>query len=224
MDWTLSRDALILHTLQTVPLVTVPGTTHAYSNFGYCLLGRIVEIISGMDFEQYVCQHIFVPCHITNAFVEKDCKPPQNGCDYFKTTAAATDQKMTTHVCEKCEDGWYPLVRRFDSHGGWCMSASDLIKFSVALDQDHVLLSAESRKMLLTAPSVSANYAMGFQVGAGTTRWHTGSIDGTGAILVKTKRGGKNRHWGLVINSTFVNELDRFGWEVLETVEAVCTK
>lgn len=31
-----------------------PGERYAYSNFGYCLLGRVIEKLSGMTYEAYV--------------------------------------------------------------------------------------------------------------------------------------------------------------------------
>ncbi|MEO1528830.1 MAG: serine hydrolase domain-containing protein [Planctomycetota bacterium] len=34
---------LIAWTIQNQPLETTPGSNYAYSNFGYCLLGRIIE-------------------------------------------------------------------------------------------------------------------------------------------------------------------------------------
>src|SRR3954468_19201462 len=33
------------------PLDSDPGTAYAYSNFGYCMLGRVVEAISGKSYE-----------------------------------------------------------------------------------------------------------------------------------------------------------------------------
>jgi CubicO group peptidase (beta-lactamase class C family) len=41
--------------------VRPPGKLTAYSNYGYALVGYIVEQVSGMPFEQYVEQHLFQP-------------------------------------------------------------------------------------------------------------------------------------------------------------------
>jgi CubicO group peptidase (beta-lactamase class C family) len=45
---------LIAWTLQNVPLKYDPGTHFLYSNFGYCILGRVIEKISGRAYEPYV--------------------------------------------------------------------------------------------------------------------------------------------------------------------------
>lgn len=38
-----------------------PGSRSAYSNYGFILLGRIIEEVSGLTYEQYIQQNIFTP-------------------------------------------------------------------------------------------------------------------------------------------------------------------
>ena len=38
-----------------------PGSTHAYSNFNYRTLGRLVEVVDGHDFDTYLDENIFTP-------------------------------------------------------------------------------------------------------------------------------------------------------------------
>src|SRR5262249_3504 len=40
------------------PLEFDPGIKYAYSNFGYCLLGRVIEKVSGQSYEQYVRKEV----------------------------------------------------------------------------------------------------------------------------------------------------------------------
>ncbi len=42
-------------------MVAPPGTVFEYSNFGFALLGYLVESISGIPFDIYTRQHIFEP-------------------------------------------------------------------------------------------------------------------------------------------------------------------
>ncbi|MBL7038705.1 MAG: beta-lactamase family protein [Pirellulaceae bacterium] len=46
------------------PLDFDPGTKYAYSNFGYCVLGRVIEQVSGEPYEQYVRKHVLAPLGI----------------------------------------------------------------------------------------------------------------------------------------------------------------
>ena len=46
------------------PLSMVPGSHHSYSNGNYAVLAAIVEKISGMSFENYLQQNIFIPAEM----------------------------------------------------------------------------------------------------------------------------------------------------------------
>jgi N-acyl-D-amino-acid deacylase len=41
-----------------------PGTRYAYSNFGYCVLGRVIERISGTSYEKFVREKVQAPIGI----------------------------------------------------------------------------------------------------------------------------------------------------------------
>ncbi len=56
----------IVRFMQDQPLDFDPGTQSAYSNFGFDVLGRVIEHISGMGYEQYVDQYVLSPAGITS--------------------------------------------------------------------------------------------------------------------------------------------------------------
>ncbi len=56
-----SFERLIAWIDANVELLDPPGTTFSYSNDAFCLLGAIVEGISGMSFDRYVERHILQP-------------------------------------------------------------------------------------------------------------------------------------------------------------------
>ena len=47
------------------PVEYPPGTTPAYSNYGFVLSGYLIQRIAGMPFEQYLAQRIFAPLDMT---------------------------------------------------------------------------------------------------------------------------------------------------------------
>jgi N-acyl-D-amino-acid deacylase len=55
----------IIRYMQGQSLDFDPGTRYAYSNFGYCILGRIIEKVTGVTYERFVQQQIFAPIRIT---------------------------------------------------------------------------------------------------------------------------------------------------------------
>ena len=50
----MSHRELIAWTLKNMPLTIPPGKSFAYSNFGYCVLGRVIEKITGQTYERYI--------------------------------------------------------------------------------------------------------------------------------------------------------------------------
>ncbi len=55
-----SAEAVIRYMLGQ-PLDFDPGTRYAYSNFGYCVLGRVIEQVSGLSYEKLVRTRILAP-------------------------------------------------------------------------------------------------------------------------------------------------------------------
>src|ERR1041385_3514256 len=55
-----SSETLIRY-MKGMPLDFNPGEKFAYSNFGYIILGRVIERLSGMPYEQYVRSRVLQP-------------------------------------------------------------------------------------------------------------------------------------------------------------------
>ena len=66
MDRTLA-EACLIYSQQ--PLLFEPGTRWSYSNTGIAVLGRIVEVRSGMSFEKFLETRIFQPLGMTDTHV-----------------------------------------------------------------------------------------------------------------------------------------------------------
>ena len=59
-----SADAIVRYMLGQ-PLSFDPGTRYAYSNFGYSVLGRIIERVTGMSYDQYVKEAVLAPAGVS---------------------------------------------------------------------------------------------------------------------------------------------------------------
>ena len=55
-----SSETLVRY-MKGMPLDFNPGEKHAYSNFGYVILGRVIERLSGMRYEDYVRARVLLP-------------------------------------------------------------------------------------------------------------------------------------------------------------------
>ncbi len=55
-----------VHSYAQNPLNTQPGTAYAYSNEGINTAGRIIEVVSGLPYEKFMSERLFVPLGMTD--------------------------------------------------------------------------------------------------------------------------------------------------------------
>ena len=66
------HEKLITWTLENLPLTYPPGQHWAYSNFGYCVLGRVIEQVTGQPYGAYVQSAILGPCGVTDMQIARN--------------------------------------------------------------------------------------------------------------------------------------------------------
>ncbi|MCP4976299.1 MAG: beta-lactamase family protein [Maribacter sp.] len=119
-DNSLTHSDLIAKVLDERSLTYSPGTQYEYSNFGYSLLGRIIEKVSGMAYEDYVKEMILAPMNITGMNISGNTKT-----DAYENEVTYYSNWM---------DPYSMNVSRMDSHGGWIASTKDLALFAMNSD------------------------------------------------------------------------------------------
>ncbi len=93
---------LISWTLQNLPLTNPPGQNWAYSNFGYCVLGRVIEQVTGQPYASYVQANILAPSGISDMSIarNKESERAPNEVTYvgqYSKTAFPTDMVYGNH-------------------------------------------------------------------------------------------------------------------------------
>jgi D-alanyl-D-alanine carboxypeptidase len=72
------------------PAEFAPGARWEYSNYGYILLGRLIEVVSGGDYDAYVRDHVFGPAGMDGAgFKPEGADVPGRPTAYARTEAGA---------------------------------------------------------------------------------------------------------------------------------------
>lgn len=131
-----------------------PGSRWQYSNYGFLLLGVIVEKVSGQNYYDYVRDHIFKPAGmIATASEPENQMVADRSVGYMRPDGT----------------GWQPntdtLPYRGTSAGGGYSTVEDLLKFATAL-QTNKLLKPQYTEMLTTGKVETpggGKYAYGFQ-------------------------------------------------------------
>lgn len=117
------------------PLDFDPGTRYAYSNFGYNLLGRLIESKSGMTYEAYVRDKVLRPLGITQMRVGRTRladRTPGESRYHHPGTAPSVFAADFGQPVPHPYGSWY--LEAMDSHGGWIASGIDLARFAAAFD------------------------------------------------------------------------------------------
>ncbi|HMF18691.1 MAG TPA: serine hydrolase domain-containing protein [Gemmataceae bacterium] len=200
------------------PLDFTPGERYAYSNFGYCVLGRIIEKVSGESYEEYVKKHILAPLGIQMARLGKTLP---KGRARLEVTYHDEKNRTGPSVFAANLGKQVPLpygawcLEAMDAHGGWISSAVDLVRFASAFDKPEQckILTKKSLETMFARPQGAAGYnakgkpratyyACGWNVrtiGKGKAdQWHTGALDGTATILVRRHDG---LCWAVLFNT-----------------------
>ncbi len=155
------------------PLQHTPGTEHHYCNFGYMLLGLIVEQFEGPPHVDAIREHILTP----------DMWVPATELIRGRTFRADQSLREPWYICPGCYcsnvyDSGGPSVpcpyggwdhESFTGHGNLVASAAPLLTFL-----DNYAVSGTNIGMPLSTP------------GGG---WHTGAVDGTSTIAQQRSDG-----------------------------------
>lgn len=110
------------------PLQFEPGSKYAYSNFGYCVLGRVIEKASGRPYGDYLEQEVFQPLGVTELRLGRSLVPDRDPREPVYRSAGEADNVVTGEPPRvRWPDGGF-LLEAMDSHGGWIASAPHLAK------------------------------------------------------------------------------------------------
>jgi CubicO group peptidase (beta-lactamase class C family) len=168
---------LIIWTLQHMPLTIPPGESFAYSNFGYCILGRVIEKLTGQTYQQYILDNVLRRCGITDMQIGGNTLKDRaiNEVKYYSQSPSGDPYRMN--------------VARGDANGGWIATASDLTTFFVHIDgfkDTEQLLTDDTLRTMSTPTTANPGYAKGIFVNSKNDWWHSGQLDGTETISVRT--------------------------------------
>jgi putative pyoverdin transport system ATP-binding/permease protein len=145
-----------VRTLAGIKLANMPGTVYEYATINYDVIGLIIEKVSGMPYETYMRQNIFLPLGLKNTFFANN----NNGL------ASATGYKIGFFQPKKYDApvfrGNYPagyISSTAEDMGRWLSIQMGLIKtpFDDLLKKSHV-------PDLSVAPQGVTSYAYGWMV------------------------------------------------------------
>ena len=193
-----------------------PGTRHRYSNLGYLVLGRMIELADGRDYERYICEEILEVLDMRHtgfrwsALAERDTPAAlghsKRGGFYTSLAKRVANPDIFAEPVERWET---TVAFEVDGtpYGGLIGSAGDLARFvSAHLHygqwRDRRILSPASVQAMQTVQHDRRGEPLPYALG-----WHTGLIEGERYFNHMGKGGGyrpavriwPGRRYGVVV-------------------------
>ncbi|MFK8114371.1 MAG: serine hydrolase [Rubripirellula sp.] len=174
-------------------LIHEPGSKYRYSSFGYNLLGSVCEGAGDDSFPSLLQKRVLGPAGMEHTVVDDTYAVISNRASGY---IRATESLLTTLP----DDHNWELGKLYNSKlhdtsmkipgGGLLSTASDLVRFATALNQQKVLRQTTLQEMWTrqrTSDNKSTSYGLGWSVGQKSGRnavWHGGAQSGTSTTLL----------------------------------------
>jgi CubicO group peptidase (beta-lactamase class C family) len=150
-----------------------PDSKYQYSNAGINTAGRIIEVVSGMPYEQFMEQRLFKPLGMKDTTFWPSSRQVRRLAKSYKANAAKTGLEETTITQLR-----YPLTDRTRQPmpaGGLFSTASDVARFCQMilnggeLDGKRYLTEAAVKQMTSrqTPDTLTESYGLGWSTGNG---------------------------------------------------------
>jgi len=203
VDLPLDLETTIEYTLKHKRLDFDPGSQSSYSNFGYSLLGKIIEEVTGMGYENYVITRILNPLNIYDMHLgttSQQIKYPNEVNYYtnspFKKVYSALDEDKI--VLRQYGGNNFEVL---GPAGAWVASPAELLKLLAHIDgnpQKSDILKEETINKMIH--SESGLHPIGWLRASKKGDWvRTGTLTGTSALLKKSSNGFS---WVMLLNTS----------------------
>jgi len=232
-----SAESLISYAM-SLPLDFTPGTRHAYSNFGYMVLARVIERVTGKSYEEYA-KTVLRAAGVNRMRIGRTL--PEGRAEgevryYDHPGAPLATSAFPPYNRVPRPYGGSLILEIADGGGGWIASAIDLVRFVTAVDgaRGTAILKPDTVRLMLARQELPGNgsafsyYGLGWGVylGGSSANWgHTGGTWGSRNVLFRLFDG--KMAWAVVFNSSppfeyvgrLLNELGQGLLQVTGTVK-----
>ena len=114
-----------------------PGSWQSYSNFGYLLLSKVIEKVSGMPYEEFIRTEVLAPAgcydmHIAGTYYEDK---RDNEVRYYTHEGDGKyieEYNNSNVIVERCYGG--NNIPMLSGAGAWCGSPAEIARFVASID------------------------------------------------------------------------------------------
>lgn len=185
-----------------------PGTTFDYNNLNFCILGKVIEAVSGKDYETFLHEEVHAKAGVSNIFVGKNSPSERRTqeCRYYGQ--GGKDPYANDMVLSKAA-------------GGMIANTEELMKLMAHIDYGTKvpdILKKETLDTMYKPISEGARYALGWRTNHATfddwAAYHGGTLAGVCTIWAR----GENGVNGVILcnSRSYEKSIDTEMWFMLE--------
>jgi len=188
-----TRDDAIAATLAADRLDFAPGTKWSYSNVNYMLLTKVVEVVSGQRFRDFMRQRVFAPLGMTATLIDDDTTAiiPHRAIGYGPRSPEIVAEAAKVGFTLRAGPGYARLNRNAPHFGGSGVFSTleDLARWDANWDQPK--LGAGFAPLMLSRMTFAhpkANDAFGLvhgEIQGRPTLWYAGSDLDASSYMVR---------------------------------------
>jgi CubicO group peptidase (beta-lactamase class C family) len=184
-----------------------PGAFYDYSNFGYCLLGTVIEEITQMPYEDFVRTKVLSPIGANRMRIGKNRYKERfaNEVRYYEAEGTPLNISIynPTDSASRIYEG--NNTEALAAAGGWIASSVDMLRLVCAIDgfetKPDILNSSSITEMTYFNPKDSLkqnHHPLGWKQITAEKWWRTGNLSSTNISLTRRNDGYS---WVLITNT-----------------------
>lgn len=165
----------VLNLFYNSPLLSPPGEKYHYSGVGYFVLARIIEVVSGKTYDEFIKEKILMPAKMYHTGFD-------NPFEIIDNRALGYESKHGVII-----NSPYLYMPLLKGGGNMYSTANDLILFDKAL-RENIIISEKSKKLVFALRKKTAKKPTKkkqLKQEAGKIKQYRGSINGFFAQVVR---------------------------------------
>lgn len=179
-----------------------PGAGRKYSNFGYMLLSKVIEKVSGRSYWEYVREELLEPAGCTgfapatNRYADRHSNESRY---YAPDDEQIEDYEYPGRMADRCYGG--ANINALMGAGGWCASAADLCRFVASIDGDSRLpdVIGKGSVEFMTRHEDKEKLAVGWTDSDASGKWmRSGTLSSAHALVERFPDG---ECWVIITNT-----------------------
>jgi CubicO group peptidase (beta-lactamase class C family) len=183
-----------------------PGSLYDYSNFGYCLLGKIIEQQTNKKYEQYMAEKILLPLNIKRMQIGKNRYQDRYPSEVHYYDHPRAEKNLSIYTPNDSASRAYEgtNIEALSAAGGWIATSIDLLRLVNVIDgfktKPDILKAETIRRMVSSQNSKdsSQQHLLGWKQVDEEKWWRTGSLSSTGISLTRQHNGIS---WVMITNT-----------------------